>query len=256
MATTPPKPTPKPQASTTARARNFLAYGFIISVALHLILGPFISFKPTQTKEDAPQKVTVVRVPTPPPTPPPTPKPSPTPPPTPPPKQTPPPQTPAPTQPKIKINTLKTSSKSSGPSEAANRYTTGSTQGAPSGEGTGKPVAAPANTPAPATPAPTPVPTPTPLACAHPNVQATTIRAADPEMPAMAQQQGVSGTVQVQVSLDANSRIVGAKIFSSPSSLLNSAAIAAARASTFQTEISNCKPEAADYLFAVEFDSQ
>jgi TonB family protein len=257
MATTPPKPpTPKPQASTAARTRNFLAYGFVISVALHLILGPFISFKPTQTKEEAPQKVTVVRVPTPPPTPPPTPKPTPTPPPTPPPKQTPPPQTPSPEQPKIKINTLKTSAKSNGPSEAANKYTTGSTQGVPQGEGTGKPVAAPANTPAPATAPPTPVPTPTPQACAHPNVSPSTTHAADPDMPQMAQQQGITGTVQVQVSLDANSHIVGTKIYSSPSALLNNAALAAARASTFQTEITNCKPQAADYLFSVEFDSQ
>jgi TonB family protein len=257
MATTPPKPVPKPQASTADRARNFLAYGFIISVALHLILGPFISFKPTQTHEDAPQKVTVVRVPTPPPTPPPTPKPTPTPPPTPPPKQTPPPQTPAPTQPKIKINTLKTNAKSNGPSEAANKYTTGSTQGIPQGEGTGKPIAAPANTPAPATPPPpTPVPTPTPLSCAHPNVQAGTTHAVEPEMPPLAAQQGITGDVQVKVSLDVNSKITGVSIFQSSSALLNNAALQSARQSTFQTEVVNCKAQAADYIFDVRFDSQ
>jgi protein TonB len=255
MATTPTPP--KPPNPTIERTRNFLAYGFIISVALHLIIGPFINFKTTQTQEEAPQKVTVVRVPTPPPTPPPTPKPTPTPPPTPPPKQTPPPQTPAPQQPKIKINTLKTTSKSNGPSEAANKYTTGNTQGIPQGEGTGPPVPkAPPNTPAPATPPPTPVPTPTPQACARPNVNATTVRAAEPDMPAMAQQQGIQGTVQVKVSLDAASHVTSVSIYSSPSALLNQAALTAARQSTFQTEIQNCKPIAADYLFSVEFDSQ
>src|ERR1700675_4189315 len=110
---------PTPPVYTSERAKNFLAYGFAISIVLHLIGGPFLKFEKTQAEEDQPQKVTVVRVPTPPPTPPPTPTPHPTLPPTPPPKQTPPPQqTPAPQQPRIKINTQKTESKSnSGPQE-------------------------------------------------------------------------------------------------------------------------------------------
>ncbi|MGD0052624.1 MAG: energy transducer TonB [Vulcanimicrobiaceae bacterium] len=253
MATTPtpPKPPKQPPNPTVVRTRNFLAYGFIISIALHLVFGPFVKFKNSQTTEEAPQHVTVVHVPTPPPTPKPTPTPHPTPPPTPPPN-TPPPQTPAPPQPKIKINTLKLNSKSSGPSEVANKYTTGNTAGIPQGNGTGPPVAAVAATPAPATP----VPTPTPLACARPNVPAGTVHTVEPDTPAMAQQQGISGTVQVQVSLDEHSKIIGLKIYSSPSSLLNPAALAAARQSTFQTEIKDCKPIAEDYLFSVEFDSQ
>jgi TonB family protein len=251
-------PTPPPR--TADRAKNFLLYGFAISIALHLIFGPFLKFKNTQTSEEAPQKVTVVRVPTPPPTPPPTPTPHPTLPPTPPPKQTPPPQqTPAPQQPKIKINTQKTESKSnSGPSEATNKYTNGNTQGVPQGQGTAAPSTAPPATPAPATapPTATPRPTPTPLACARPNVAATTIRPVEPDTPPMAQQQGISGTVQVIVSLNADSKVVGTRVQSSPSSLLNSAALSAARQSTFQTEIRDCKPIAADYIFSVEFNSQ
>ncbi|MBV9438658.1 MAG: hypothetical protein JOZ24_01565, partial [Candidatus Eremiobacteraeota bacterium] len=57
--------------TTAERAKNFLAYGFAISIALHLIFGPFVHFKNTQTEEEAPQKVTVIKVPTPPPTAPP-----------------------------------------------------------------------------------------------------------------------------------------------------------------------------------------
>ncbi|MDP9106094.1 MAG: hypothetical protein M3N49_09185, partial [Candidatus Eremiobacteraeota bacterium] len=69
---------PMPPPPAADRAKNFLLYGFAISIALHLIGGPFLKFQNTQTQEDAPQKVTVVRVPTPPPTPPPTPTPHPT----------------------------------------------------------------------------------------------------------------------------------------------------------------------------------
>src|ERR1700737_3913679 len=111
---------PVPPAPPADRAKNFLLYGFAISIALHLIGGPFLKFQNTQTWEKAPKRGTAVRGPTR------APPPHPTPPPTPPPKQTPPPQqTPAPQQPKIKINTQKTESKSnSGPSEATNKYTT------------------------------------------------------------------------------------------------------------------------------------
>jgi TonB family protein len=258
MATNEP---PRPPVSTATRAKNFLAYGFAISLVLHAIVGPFLKFQQTHTEEEQPQKVTVVRVPTPPPTPPPTPKPTPTPTPPPTPKPTPPPtpppkvvvHTPAPVQPKLKINTAKTSAKTNtGPTEETNKYTQGTTQGIPQGIGTSKPIpSAP-----PATPAATPAPTATPLACARPNVPATTIHASEPDMPAMAQQQGITGTVQVVVSLDTTSHVTNAKVQSSPSALLNNAALQAARNSTFQTEIRNCKPIAADYIFSVEFASQ
>jgi outer membrane biosynthesis protein TonB len=249
---------PVPPARPADRAKNFLLYGFAISIALHLIGGPFLKFKNTQTTEEQPQKVTVARIPTPPPTPPPTPTPKPTLPPTPPPKQTPPPQqTPAPQQPKIKINTQKTESKTnSGPSEATNKYTQGNTQGVPQGQGTAAPSTAAPATAAPATAAPTPRPTPTPQSCARPNVNASTIRASEPDTPPMAQQQGISGAVQVVVSLNADSRVIGTRIQTSPSVLLNSAALTAARQSTFQTEIRDCKPIAADYIFSVDFTSQ
>ncbi|HEY0613206.1 MAG TPA: energy transducer TonB [Candidatus Elarobacter sp.] len=246
-----------PPVGTAERAKNFLAYGFALSIVLHLIAGPFLKFERTQAEEDQPQKVTVVRVPTPPPTPPPTPTPHPTPPPTPPPKQTPPPQqTPAPQQPKIKINTAKTESRGATTTERTNQYTTGNTQGIPQGQGTSAPSTAPPATAAPATAAPTPRPTPTPATCARPNVPATTIRAVEPDTPALAQQQGISGTVQVIVSLDATSRVTSTRVQSSPSSVLNSAALSAARQSTFQTEIRDCKPIAADYIFTVDFSSQ
>jgi len=248
---------PQPPVSNLERAKYFLLYGFAISIALHLALGPFVQFERTQVQEDKPQKVTVVRVPTPPPTPPPTPTPHPTPPPTPPPKSTPPPNTPAPQQPKIKINTVKTNTKTnSGPTEDTNKYTTGNTQGIPQGQGTSAPSTAPPATPAPAPPTATPKPTPTPLSCARPNVPAATIRAVEPDTPPMAAQQGISGTVQVIVSLDVSSHVLSTRVQSSPSAILNQAALSAARGSTFQTEVRDCKPIAAEYIFSVEFSSQ
>ena len=75
-------------------------------------------------------------------------------------------------------------------------------------------------------------------------------------MPAMAQQQGITGDVTVLVSLDEGSHITSSSIESSPSKILNSAALSAARQSTFQTEIRDCKPIAATYRFVVTFASQ
>ena len=106
------------------------------------------------------------------------------------------------------------------------------------------------------TPVVTPKPSPTPLTCARPTVAAMTLRAMEPDTPALAQQQGISGIVHVVVSLDAESRVVGTRIQSSPSAVLNDAALAAARGSQFRTEVKNCEPVAADYVFSVDFTSQ
>jgi outer membrane biosynthesis protein TonB len=254
MSSTPPKKAP-PKAAPTVRERttNFLLYGFILSIALHVLLGPLVKFNRTP---DAPEKVETVKIdkmPTPPPTPKPTPTPPPTPPPTAPP--TPPPKsTPEPPKPKqIKINTLKTNAKSGGPSEAGNTHTEGSTNGVPQGSPTGAPTTAPVatNPPSPPTPPPTPPPT-----CAHPNVEPRTIHADPPETPPIAQQQGISGDVTVLVTLDENSKVVSAKIGKTASPLLNNAALASAKGATYQTRIENCKPIADSYQFIVTFSQQ
>jgi uncharacterized protein YggE len=96
-------------------------------------------------------------------------------------------------------------------------------------------------------------PTPPPVACARPNVAASVIHAAPAVASPLADQQGIHGVVQVVVTLDADSRIVGAAIRSSPSAELNRAAIAAARQSTYQTEIRDCRPIAASYIVPFEF---
>ncbi len=102
----------------------------------------------------------------------------------------------------------------------------------------------------------TPRPTPTPAICARPNVAATVIKAVSPDTPAIGAQQGIYGTVQVVVSLNADSQVTGTRIQSSPSTVLNQAALAAARQTTFRTEIRDCRPIAADYIFSVAFEPQ
>ena len=60
------------------------------------------------------------------------------------------------------------------------------------------------------------------------------------------------GTVVVLVGLDEQSNVVSAAIYSSPSANLNGYALETARMSRFQTEIRNCRPIAARYLFSVD----
>jgi TonB family protein len=237
--------------------RNYLAYGFGISIAVHLIVLPFVHAQPTVAEEERIGKFHVDRVPTPPPTPPPTATPKPTVPPTPPPRQQ--PQTPAPQSQHVRIRPPHTVARSGGTTERGNPHDAGDPRAAVTQPGTPAPSAGDASAPpaAPAvTPTATPKPTPTPLSCARPNVAATTLRPMEPDTPALAQQQGISGVVHVVVSLDAQSHVVGTRIQSSPSALLNQAALGAARGSQFRTEVKNCEPVAADYVFSVDFTSQ
>jgi TonB family protein len=241
------------------RARNFLVYGFAVSLAVHALVLPFVHIRrATEAAEVPPDILYRDRMPTPPPTVAPSPTPKPTVPPTPPPHAL--PHTPAPQSQRIRIVTPHTESRGGGAAEPANRYAGGVPNGSPGDFGTAAPIpldtvgAAPA--PPAATPTPTPRPTPTPLSCARPNVPATTLRPMEPDTPPLAVQQGISGTVQVVVSLDAQSRITGTRVQSSPSAVLNAAALAAARGSQFRTEVRNCEPVAADYIFSVEFTSQ
>jgi hypothetical protein len=98
----------------------------------------------------------------------------------------------------------------------------------------------------------TPGTTPPPAdACIAKNYPATTLEVGPsdafipPNLP--------SGTVYVVVSLDANSRIVGARVQSGSNPQLNAYALSQTRRSRFRTAIVDCKPIAADYVFSVTF---
>ncbi len=238
--------------------RNYLAYGFAISIAVHLIVLPFVRPIPTVAQEEPIPPVHIDHhLPTPPPTPPPTPTPRPTQQPTLPPHATPPPHAAPPRQ--LLIHPPhQDAHPHTGAGEPANTHTHGDPNAPPAAPGSPGPAAVVDAPPAapPPTPTPTPHPMPTPLSCTRPNVAPATLRAAPPDTPSMAQQQGISGVVQVVVSLDTQSRITGTRVLTSPSAILNQAALSAARDSQFRTEIKNCEPVAADYIFTVDFTSQ
>jgi TonB family protein len=89
----------------------------------------------------------------------------------------------------------------------------------------------------------------------HPNQPPRTIKAVEPDTPALAQQQGIGGLVQVEVTLDENGKVVNAVVLSSPSQVLNDAALIAARNSIFRPEIKNGRPIPGKYVFSVEFNT-
>jgi TonB family protein len=93
----------------------------------------------------------------------------------------------------------------------------------------------------------------TPSACARPNVDAGTLHVVPPVMPAIAEQQGITGTVQVIVTLDEASHLTGARVQSSPGAFFNAAAIAAARHAAFQAPVRDCRPQGGSFVFSVEF---
>jgi protein TonB len=250
--------------------RALLMWGLGGSLALHALLGPIVGTYRTPVT-DAPEISVVslsqratVKLPTPAPTPRPTPPPTPPPEPiTPPPVLTPPPapvRAPPP-QAHLRINVLKTISKPkpAGPSEPKYPDRPGSQQGVPQGTLASAPAVAPqsgtdAGAGAPSAVPPTPLRTPTPPACAVPNADAKATQEAQPVYPESAQQLGISGAVDVLVSLAADGGVTAATIYkSSGSAALDQAAIRAARASTYSPDIVNCQAIAGSYTFHVSF---
>jgi protein TonB len=253
MASAPP-PQKRPSNSVSqiaAYSKRFLLYGFLISIALHLIFGPFVQWKQIHQEEKEVEKVSVTKkvtkvV---------TPKPTPTPPPSPTPKpvtQTPPPNTPPPHQVRLKVEPPKTSSQSQGgPSESQYNVKSGSQEGVPQGTvATGPPAAPP-----PA--APTPAPTPTKPQCTNPNVDAVATDKVTPEMPEIARQMGATGTAQIKVDLDESGKVLGAAVYKSTNNrALDQAALQAAKQSRYAPEVKNCVKIAGSYLYTVTFENQ
>ena len=95
-----------------------------------------------------------------------------------------------------------------------------------------------------------------PLSCAEPFRQPKTIQAARLDMPPLAHEQMISGTVVVAVLIDPTGAATDAGIISSASPLLNEAALKAARGSTYQPAIFRCAPAAGMYTFTAEFTNR
>ena len=251
MASAQPGPgkTPNTVSTVAAYSRRFLLYGFVISVALHLLFGPLVDFKRIEQDKEKVETVSVTKKPTkvvtPKPTPTPPPKPTPT-----PQTQTPPPNTPPPKTVRLKVDVPKTTSESKGgTTEAQYNVTRGSQEGVPQGQDKGS-TAAPAA-------AATAAPTPTRPACANPNVDAIATDKVTPEMPEIARQMGATGTAQVKVTLDEGGKVLATSIYKSTNNrALDNAAIDAAKQSKYAPEVKNCVKTAGSYLYTVTFESQ
>jgi hypothetical protein len=92
-------------------------------------------------------------------------------------------------------------------------------------------------------------------ACRSRNYAPRVVTTAQPQTPAIAQQQGITGNVFVTVDLRADSSIASTTIFKSPSVVLNPSSLQSAQGSIYQTAISDCRPIAARYSFIVTYDA-
>ncbi|HWT06130.1 MAG TPA: TonB family protein [Xanthomonadales bacterium] len=81
-----------------------------------------------------------------------------------------------------------------------------------------------------------------PMSCERPFVEGTADHSVAVEAPVMARQQGISGVVTVSVLVDEHGKPSDARIVSSPSSILNAAALAAAKSMTYTQAIYRCAP--------------
>lgn len=94
---------------------------------------------------------------------------------------------------------------------------------------------------------------PTP-ACANPDVAAHAIDAISPDTPLAAQEAGVLGSVQVEVSLDASGVVTSVAVLHSAGfAPLDDAALRAARQSTYAPEVRDCRPVSGNYVFRADF---
>ncbi|HEY8298094.1 MAG TPA: TonB family protein [Candidatus Baltobacteraceae bacterium] len=237
-----------PYLTTGERVRNFLGWAFLISLAIHFIVAPFLPNLQKSHEDNTTEKVSVtkkikVKVPTPPP-----PSPTPPPTPTPPPQATPPPHQQQKAPPKLKLNVPKTTSKNSSSANSQPKYVpppVGSQNGVPNGQGTNPP----------ATPVPQPVVTAKP-ACKVPFQDATVTNEVPPEYPDSARSLGLGTvTVLVKVAVGPSGSLQNATVYQSSNNLaIDQSALSAARQSTYAPKIVNCQPTSGDYLFRAQFD--
>ena len=81
-----------------------------------------------------------------------------------------------------------------------------------------------------------------PMNCERPFVEGSADHSVAVEAPAMARQQGITGIVTVSVMVDEHGHPSDARVVSSPSSILNAAALAAAKSMTYTPAIYRCAP--------------
>jgi protein TonB len=234
-----------PFITTGERVGNYLALGFVLSLAVHAAFTPFLHWQHREESQTV-EKVTVTKqIHIKPPTPPP---PTPTPP---PPKKTPPPQVKPQThpQPKLKVQPPKLTTNNTSSTQTQAKYVPpaqGSERGNPNGVGTAPPAP-----PAPTLPPGTPKP-----ACATPYQDATATNPMSPDYPDSAREEGLGAVVvNVIVTLSATGQPLSATLQNSSGNLaIDNAAKQAALQSQYAPKIVNCQPVQGQYIFKVTFD--
>ena len=89
--------------------------------------------------------------------------------------------------------------------------------------------------------------------CPNPNREAWVVKQAVPD-PDLARREDVYSMVLVEVRVGANADVLSATIYkSSGNVVVDRAAIASARQSTYEPKLVNCVPVAGDYLFRILF---
>lgn len=212
-------------------------------MALHLAIGAlFANFKAPRGDQEEFQRISMMRkvavvIRTPPPTPAPTPPPK---------REVAPVKPQAATQPKaLKLNVVHIPSTSNGPAERTYvAPAAGSENGAPGGSATGTGNAQTAETPSPKP------------ACEDPHVQASLAKMGEIDYPESQRELGITGVVDVEVTLTATGAVAGVSIYrSSGHPPLDQAALRVAQSSTYAPEEVDCKDVPGSYLMHVTFGS-
>ncbi len=220
--------------STGERIRNYLGIGLLLSLMLNAFVTPLYPNLTSPNTYVKPDIFTIghpIRISTPPPkaTPPP-------------PRQTT-PRTHVATNPFV-VNPLKVTPAISGPADLPYVPAKNSGPGAmPGSQGHGGATDA---TMGPATTGPL---------CSNPNQEAAVLNAISPDYPDPARDLGLGKvTVLVQVTIDAQGRLVDAKVYqSSNNAAIDQAALRAARQTTYSPQIANCLPVEGTYIFHADF---
>lgn len=210
------------------RARSVLLWAIAISLIVHLLIAGYIRWpfqRPSEEMRVAKVHViTVARIP----------------------PHTPPPPTPAPTPlatPRVRAS-------------IAPPRTTAVKKNAPGAQKAAGPTV-PLQTPGASTPAPTPTPVATASASSCINATHEPAVASTPdvaEIPPDVRAAKISGTAAIAVSLDAQGRVVDAKVAQSTGNTgLDSVATEMARAATYTPKTISCKAVASTYTFTVKF---
>lgn len=220
--------------STGERIRNYLGIGLLLSLTLNAFVTPLypnLTSPNTYVKPDVFSIVHPARISTPPAEP------------TPPPPQQPKPSTHATNQ--HAVTPPKTAPAISGVAEPPHVMPSG---GGPSGilsaQGPGD---ATDTTAGPATTGPL---------CSNPNEDARVLEPMSPMYPDSARDLGLGKvTVLVQVTIDAQGRLLDTKIFqSSNNAAIDQSALRAARQTTYAPRIANCAPAEGTYIFHADFE--